>query len=173
MPLHEGLFRFSLLLLFTPLFLGALAGCFLTWTGLRRRAVLRAWPGVEVRVLSSEVERSEYRSWYFARTRSWDFIIDFEYDHAGRTWRSRVRLEADVPGGGREPDPQTLENAVAQARRRLLERLVAVRVNPDDPSETAWIEGGEGGALRARLRLAAFAASCCCALAVLIWIFTH
>ncbi|WP_022663297.1 DUF3592 domain-containing protein [Paucidesulfovibrio longus] len=168
MPIHEGLFRFSLLLLFVPVLLGAGFGFFLTWNGLRRRAELRSWPSVEIRVLSSEVESTEYRSWYFTRTRSWDFIIDFEYDYAGRDYRSRVRLEADVPGGG-EPDPQVLENAIAQARRRLLEKLVMVRVNPDNPSETAWISEPAG---RAQLRLAVFAAAALCSLAVLFSIFT-
>ncbi|MGE4291190.1 MAG: DUF3592 domain-containing protein [Desulfovibrio sp.] len=168
MPIHEGLFRFSLLLLFVPVLLGAGFGCFVTWTGLRRRKALLSWPVTEVRVLSSEVESHDYRGWYFTKAASWDFIIEYEYEVAGQVLRSSARLEADVPGGGGEPDPQVLENAIAQARRRLLEKLVMVRVNPDDPSETAWISESAG---RVWLRLAIFAAATLCALAVLVSIF--
>lgn len=170
MPIPEGLFRFSLLLLFTPVLLGALFGCYMSWMGLRRRAMAQSWPHVEVEVLASEVEQTEYRSWYFTRARSWDFIIDFAYSFAGREYRSQVRLEADVPGGlGGEPDPQVLENALAQARRRLLEKLVMARVNPADPSETAWITESAG---RAWVRLAAFAAASLVSLVVLASLFT-
>lgn len=169
MSLHDSLFRFSLLLLFVPVLLGAVFGCIVTWAGLRRRAAMQAWPMVEVTVLSGEVEESEYRSWYFTRVKSWDFIIDFEYVIGGRSYRSQVRLEADVPGGGRNPAPEILDNAVAQARRRLLDNLVTVRANPDDPSEVAWISETPG---RSWLRLAAFVAAALVSLTVLTKIFT-
>jgi|GEM_PF-2925907 hypothetical protein len=168
MQTMDGLFRFSLLLLFVPVLLGAVLGALVTWLGIRRRTAIRSWPSVEANILSGEVEENEHRGWYFVKTRTWDFVIEYEYAHAGRTYRSKVRLLADVPGGS-HPEPQALEDALARARQRLLDRLVTVRLNPDDPSETAWPEENPG---RAWLRLTLFALAALVSLAVLAAIFS-
>lgn len=168
MPVMDGLFRFSLLLLFVPILLGAILGCGLTWAGLRRRMAMRFWLPVEVAILSGRVEEQEHRGWYFIKTRTWDFVIDYEYTHQGQTHQAEARLQADVPGGP-EPDPQVLDNAVAQARQRLLDRLADLRVNPEDPSQTAWTTEPAG---RATLRLTLFGLTALASLAVLISLFS-
>ncbi|MEF2144576.1 MAG: DUF3592 domain-containing protein [Desulfovibrionaceae bacterium] len=152
MSFADSLLHFSLLMLFVPVFLGALFGLALTWRGIRKRAVMETWPTVDVEVVASRVEESEYRSWYFTTRRAWDMVVDYAYTHQGGKYRSQVRLEADVPGSG--DDPSVLQNALAQAERRLLSGAETVRVNPAEPSETVWSCEPAG---RATLRLLLFA----------------
>ncbi len=132
MELNATLFRFSLLLLFVPVSVGAGIGFVVTLLGLRRRKELAAWVLVQARVRSMSVEHSEYRGVMGTKQTAWDLLVDYEYELSGKLYSAQVSLEVDVPGGGRA-DPDVVDNAVTLAKRKF-ENGFELRVNPADPS---------------------------------------
>lgn len=135
MELNASLFRFSLLLLFSPLCIGGGLGFLATYAGLRRRREMENWPLVQASVIDTEVRQSEYRGTLGSRETAWDLLVNFTFHASGRERTAQVSLEVEVPRGGRH-NPEVVDEAVAAVRYRLGDGF-GVRVDPADPDRVA------------------------------------
>lgn len=168
MELYPSLFRFSLLMLFVPVLMGAGAGAVVTAMGIRRRRQLEAWPTATARVTATEVEAGEYRGPMFVKKPVWDLLVTYEYDAGGELFRARTSLELQVPRRRGGVDPDDVDEAASQARAALAEGLL-IHVDPADPATSALpLEGAHFSLVRLGLFLAASGVS----LAALIYVFT-
>lgn len=164
----DTLFRFSLLMLFVPVLLGGGFGLMATFSGLRRRRVMAAWPAVRARVSGTEVSQGSYRGLLGSKELAWDLLVEYEYEVSGDPYTGRVSLEVPVPRSRKTVSQEVVDEAVDSVRARLAQGLV-LHVNPANPAMSMLAVEASGWVW---LRLGLFGAAVAVSVAALGIVFS-